>query len=56
MKKDKKAKSFMVGDSKHCKKQLFSNDSFIAFYDKTLAHYTCVVEDYSAAKQKKELF
>jgi hypothetical protein len=41
----KKQRTFFVGYCRHCAEQLLNNDSFVAFADKTLAHYDCMVED-----------
>lgn len=40
----KKQRTFFVGYCRHCAEQLLNNDSFVAFADKTLAHYDCMVD------------
>ena len=38
-------KVFDVGICRYCKKSMTSDDSFVAFADKTKAHYSCMVQD-----------
>ena len=37
----KKIKSFLIGNCKYCDKQLFNQNSFVAFADKKIAHFEC---------------
>lgn len=40
-----------IGPCKYCKKDMVNTESFVAFYDKTKAHYECMkAED---AKQQQ---
>ncbi len=40
----KKEKLMSVGDCRYCKKELVSDDSFVAFANHTKAHYKCMKE------------
>ena len=35
----------MVGKCRHCTKDVWSDTSFVAFADKTYAHYICMKQD-----------
>ena len=48
MKKRRKKKyvpSMSVGNCRYCKKLIYSDESFVAFADKTYAHYDCMKKD-----------
>lgn len=48
MKKRRKKKyvpSMSVGNCRYCKKLIYSDESFVAFADKTYAHYICMKQD-----------
>ena len=34
-----------IGPCKYCKKDMVNTESFVAFMDKTKAHYSCMVEE-----------
>ncbi len=34
-----------IGQCKYCKKDMVNTESFVAFADKTKAHYSCMVEE-----------
>ena len=37
--------SILVGKCRHCTKDVWSDTSFVAFADKTYAHYDCMKKD-----------
>jgi len=38
-------KKWYVGKCKHCLEDLFNDDSFVSFADKTSSHYSCMEKE-----------